>query len=60
MKGTRKKIMRLSAWISLVTAAVVALSVAMGMCGGNAAAVAVALLFEAIALICFWLSGGFR
>lgn len=60
MKGARKKIMRLSAWISLAAAAVVALSVALGMCGGNAAAVAVALLFEAISLACFWISGGFK
>lgn len=60
MKSIRKKILRLSAWILLAAAAIVTLFDALGMCGDNATAVAVALLFEAISLICFWISGGFK
>jgi len=48
--------MKLSAYVSLATAAVLALAYAMGMCDGNAAAAVLALMFEAVGLICWRMS----
>ena len=60
MKGTKKRIMmRLAAYISLGTAAMLALASAAGMCEGSSATVVLAIIFEAISLACFWISGGF-
>lgn len=52
--------MRLTAYAALATAAVLALSYALGMCERSSAPVVVTLLFEAISLVCFWISGGDR
>lgn len=61
MKGTRRRfIMRLTAYAALATAAVLALAYALGMCERSSAPVVVTLLFEAISLVCFWISGGDR
>ena len=49
--------MKLSAYVSLATAAVLAFVYSMGMCEGNAAAAVLALAFEAVGLACLLISG---
>ena len=53
----RRFIMKLSAYVSLATAAVLAFVYSMGMCEGNAAAAVLALAFEAVGLACLLISG---
>ena len=60
MKGTKKKAFKLSAYVALLTSAVLALANACGMCEGSAAAAVCAVAFEVLALMCFWISGGCR
>lgn len=60
MKGIKKKAFKMSAYVALLTSAVLALANACGMCEGSGAAAILVVTFEVLALVCFWVSGGCR
>ena len=59
MKG-KKMAFKVTGYVALFSAAVIALANACGMCAGSAAAVVCTVAFEVLALVCLWISGGCR